>query len=356
MLQNEKKQSFIALGQFLSQFSEEENTINELVLGNDLFFDDFIKLIQLSQSHNGWYTPEQVYFAIKSWADALTEENINKWLSNYSFDSVQDDKKEKTVALILAGNIPLVGFHDFLSVLITGNKALIKTSSNDQHLLPFLAKYLIFIDESLKDKITFTEGKLENFDTVIATGSNNTARYFEYYFKNKPSIIRKNRNSVAVLNGQETKEDLEALGEDIFRYFGLGCRNVSKIFVPKEYKFDGFFEAIFKYQDVIHYEKYANNYDYNKAVFLMSNFKLLDNGFLTIKEDPSYASPISSVFYEFYETIEDLQNRLEADAEQIQCIVSNNLIKNSISFGKTQTPELWDYADNIDTISFLLIT
>lgn len=356
MLQNEKKQSFIALGQFLSQFSEEENTRNELVLGNDLFFDDFIKLIQLSQSHNGWYTPEQVYFAIKSWADALTEENINKWLSNYSFDSVQDDKKEKTVALILAGNIPLVGFHDFLSVLITGNKALIKTSSNDQHLLPFLAKYLIFIDESLKDKITFTEGKLENFDTVIATGSNNTARYFEYYFKDKTSIIRKNRNSVAVLNGQETKEDLEGLGEDIFRYFGLGCRNVSKIFVPKEYKFDGFFEAIFKYQDVIHYEKYANNYDYNKAVFLMSNFKLLDNGFLTIKEDPSYASPISSVFYEFYETIEDLQNRLEADAEQIQCIVSNNLIKNSISFGKTQTPELWDYADNIDTISFLLIT
>lgn len=356
MLQNEKKQSFIALGRFLSQFSEKENTRNESVLGNDLFFDDFIKLIQLSQSHNGWYTPEQVYFAINSWANALTEENINKWLSNYSFDSVQGDKKEKTVALILAGNIPLVGFHDFLSVIITGNKALIKTSSNDQHLLPFLAKYLIFADESLKDKITFVEGKLENFDTVIATGSNNTARYFEYYFKDKPSIIRKNRNSVAVLNGQETKEDLEALGEDIFRYFGLGCRNVSKLFVPKGYKFDTFFEGIFKYQDVIHYEKYANNYDYNKAVFLMSNFKLLDNGFLTIKEDTSYASPISSVFYEFYDNIEDLQNRLEADSEQIQCIASNNLIKNSISFGQTQSPKLWDYADNIDTISFLLIT
>jgi hypothetical protein len=200
------------------------------------------------------------------------------------------------------------------------------------------------------------EGKLENFDTVIATGSNNTARYFEYYFKDKPSIIRKNRNSVAVLNGQETKEDLEALGEDIFRYFGLGCRNVSKLFVPKGYKFDTFFEAIFKYQDVIHYEKYANNYDYNKAVFLMSNFKLLDNGFLTIKEDISYASPISSVFYEFYDNIEDLQNRLEADSEQIQCIASNNLIKNSISFGQTQSPKLWDYADNTDTISFLLIT
>ncbi|WP_269235286.1 acyl-CoA reductase [Flavobacterium flavigenum] len=356
MLQNEKKQSFIALGQFLSQFSEEKNTRNESVLGNDLFFDDFIKLIELSQSHNGWYTPEQVYFAIKSWADALTEENIDKWLSGYSTEFSQDNKKEKTVALILAGNIPLVGFHDFLCVLITGNKALIKTSSNDQHLLPFLAKYLIFIDQSLKDKITFVEGKLENFDAVIATGSNNTARYFEYYFKDKPSIIRKNRNSVAVLNGQETKEDLEALGEDIFRYFGLGCRNVSKLFVPKDYKFDTFFEAIFKYQDVIHYEKYANNYDYNKAVFLMSNFKLLDNGFLTIKEDSSYASPISSVFYEFYENIEDLKNRLEAESEQIQCVVSNNLIKDSISFGKTQTPQLWDYADNVDTISFLLIT
>ncbi|MFH7002538.1 acyl-CoA reductase [Flavobacterium bizetiae] len=351
-----KKSVFVELGKFLSQFSEEENTRNESVLGNDLFFDDFIKLILLSQSHNGWYTPEQVYFAIKSWADALTEENITKWLSQYATDFAQDNKTEKNVALILAGNIPLVGFHDFLSVLITGNKALVKTSSNDQHLLPFLAKYLVFVDESLKDKITFVEGKLENFDTVIATGSNNTARYFEYYFKDKPSIIRKNRNSAAVLNGKETHEELEALGEDIFRYFGLGCRNVSKLFVPKGYSFDAFFQAIFKYQDVIHYEKYANNYDYNKAVFLMSNFKLLDNGFLTLKEDPSYASPISSVFYEFYENIDELQARLDADAEQIQCIVSNDLIQNSIPFGQTQNPQLWDYADNVDTITFLLTT
>lgn len=351
-----KKSVFVELGKFLKQFSEKDTIKKSDVLHNDLFFDDFEKLIHLSQSHNGWYTPEQVYFAIKSWADALTEENIDKWLSKYATEFSQEDKKEKTVALILAGNIPLVGFHDFLSVLITGNKALIKTSSNDQHLLPFLAKYLIAVDENLKDKITFVEGKLENFDTVIATGSNNTARYFEYYFKDKPSIIRKNRNSAAVLNGKETKEDLENLGEDIFRYFGLGCRNVSKLFVPKGYSFDAFFEAIFKYQDVIHYEKYANNYDYNKAVFLMSNFKLLDNGFLTIKEDSSYASPISSVFYEFYENIEDLQTRLEADAEQIQCIVSNDLVKNSTSFGQTQNPHLWDYADNVDTITFLLTT
>jgi hypothetical protein len=351
-----KKSVFVELGKFLNQFSENDTIRKSDVLHNDLFFDDFEKLIYLSQSHNGWYTPVQVYFAIHSWADALTEENLDKWLSNYQTEFSQNNENEKNVALILAGNIPLVGFHDFLSVLITGNKTLIKTSSNDQHLLPFLAKYLIAVDETLKDKITFVEGKLENFDAVIATGSNNTARYFEYYFKDKPSIIRKNRNSAAVLNGKESKEELEALGEDIFRYFGLGCRNVSKIFVPKGYSFDAFFEAIFKYQDVIHYEKYANNYDYNKAVFLMSNFKLLDNGFLTIKEDPSYASPISSVFYEFYENIEDLQARITADYEQIQCIVSNDLIENSIPFGQTQNPQLWDYADNVDTITFLLTT
>ena len=351
-----KKSVFVELGKFLSQFSENESAKKSDVLHNEAFFDDFENLIHLSQSHNGWYTPEQVYFSIQSWADALTEENIDKWLSNYSYEFAQSDKKEKTVALILAGNIPLVGFHDFLSVLITGNRALIKTSSNDQHLLPFLAKYLIAVDENLKDKITFVEGKLENFDAVIATGSNNTARYFEYYFKDKPSIIRKNRNSTAILNGKETHEELEALGEDIFRYFGLGCRNVSKIFVPKGYSFDAFFQAVFKYQDVIHYEKYANNYDYNKAVFLMSNFKLLDNGFLTLKEDSSYASPISSVFYEYYEDLESLQTRLEADEEQIQCIVSNNLIKNSTAFGQSQNPQLWDYADNVDTITFLLTT
>ena len=345
-----KKSVFVALGKFLKQFSESNTIKNSNVLNNDLFFDDCIKLIHLSQSHNGWYTPEQVYFSLQSWAEALTEENLDEWISSYDFNTVTP----KNIALILAGNIPLVGFHDFLSVLISGHSVLVKTSSNDQHLLPFLAKYIIAIEPEFANKIAFVEGKLENFDAVIATGSNNTARYFEYYFKDKPSIIRKSRNSVAILNGEETKEQLIALGEDIFRYFGLGCRNVSKLFVPKGYSFDAFFEAIFEYQDVIHYEKYANNYDYNKAVFLMSNFKLLDNGFLTIKEDSSYASPISSVFYEFYENLADLEKRLESENEQIQCIVSNNHIKNSIPFGTTQSPKLWDYADNVDTISFLL--
>jgi hypothetical protein len=347
-----KKSVFVELGKFLSQFSEDNTIKKNTVLLNDLFFDDFIDLIKLSQSHNGWYTPEQVYFSIHSWSEALTEENLNQWLSAYDFQT----DKSKNIALILAGNIPLVGFHDFLSVLITGNKVLVKTSSNDQHLLPFLAKYIIALEPEFADSIHFVDGKLENFDAVIATGSNNTARYFEYYFKDKPSIIRKSRNSVAILTGKETKEQLTALGEDIFRYFGLGCRNVSKLFVPKDYSFVAFFEAIFEYQDVIHYEKYANNYDYNKAVFLMSNFKLLDNGFLTLKEDKSHASPISSVFYEYYDDISDLQIRLQSESEQIQCIVSDSVIENSIEFGQTQKPALWDYADNVDTISFLLTT
>lgn len=349
MLQIEIKNCFVELGKFLNQFSLDKNEVNENVKNNELFFDKFVALIELSQSHNGWFTPEQVYYSINSWAEALQENNLNQWLNNYTFK----ENSNKNIGLILAGNIPLVGFHDFLSVLISGNNVLVKTSSNDQYLIKFLADYLISIDERLNDKITFIEGKLENFDAVIATGSNNTSRYFEYYFKNKPSIIRKNRNSVAVLNGNESAEDLENLGEDIFRYFGLGCRNVSKLFVPKGYDFKKFFESIFKYKDVIFYEKYANNYDYNKAVFLMSLFKILDNEFLTLKEDTSYASPISSVYYEFYEDINEVKTRLENDKDQIQCIVSNKLIENSIAFGQTQKPQLWDYADNVDTLKFL---
>lgn len=350
MTLEQKKNTFIELGKFLSQFSIEKSAKDSSVLCNDAFFDAFLDLIHLSQSHNGWYTSENVCFAIASWAQALTPEKLNQWISSYDFKTTTP----KTIGLVLAGNIPLVGFHDFLCVLISGHNVLVKTSSNDQHLLPFLANYLITIEPKFKDRISFVEGKLENFDAIIATGSNNTSRYFEYYFKDKPSIIRKSRNSVAVLNGSESKEQMIALGEDIFRYFGLGCRNVSKLFVPRNYNFDAFFNGMFPYQDIIKYEKYSNNYDYNKAVFLMSNFKLLDNEFLTIKEDIGYASPISSVFYEYYDDLDEVKKRLETDKEQIQCIVSNAIIEGSIPFGTTQKPELWDYADNVDTIEFLL--
>lgn len=349
MLQIEIKNNFVELGKFLSQFSLDNNQQNDKVKFNDLFFYSFIDLIALSQSHNNWFTPENVYFSISSWSEALTENNLNQWLSAYSFT----EKEPKNVGLILAGNIPLVGFHDFLSVLISGNNVLVKTSSKDDYLIKFLAKYLIALDIRFNEKIIFVEGKLENYDAVIATGSNNTARYFEYYFKDKPSIIRKSRNSIAVLTGNETPEEMTLLSEDVFRYFGLGCRNVSKIFVPKNYNFDAFFNGMYAQKDVIYYEKYANNYDYNKAVFLMSNFQLLDNEFLTIKEDISHASPISSVFYEYYEDINEIKTRINKDSDIIQCVVSNGVIDNSVYFGKTQKPNLWDYADNVDTLDFL---
>ena len=349
MLQIEIKNCFVELGHFLSQFNENKTIKKEAIKNNDSFFEKFNDLIQLSQSHNNWFTPENVFFAIQSWTEALTDENLSTWLSNYTFENTAPKK----IGLVLAGNIPLVGFHDFLSVVISGNHALIKTSSNDQHLIKFLAKYLIALDNRLEDRITFVEGKLEGFDAVIATGSNNTARYFEYYFGSKPNIIRKNRNSVAVLTGNESQKELEALGDDIFRYFGLGCRNVSKLFVPKNYNFEAFFKGMFVHKDIIEYEKYANNYDYNKAVYLMSLFQILDNGFMTIKEDTSYASPISSVFYEYYDSIEDVKSKLEADKELIQCVVSNGVIEHSFPFGQAQHPKLWDYADNIDTLHFL---
>ncbi|MEZ4853837.1 acyl-CoA reductase [Flavobacterium sp.] len=349
MLQSELKKNFVALGQFLSQFKEKSYTKNDAVANNELFYDRMVGLISQSKSYNGWFTEENVIFALQSWATALTDENLTKWLSAYNFEQ----KAPKNIGLILAGNIPLVGFHDLVCVLISGHNALVKRSSNDQQLIQFMVDYLTALDHRFAEKIQFIDGKLEGFNAVIATGSNNTARYFDYYFNAVPNIIRKNRNSVAILTGNETKEQLTALGEDIFRYFGLGCRNVSKIFIPKNYDFTLFFEAIFTKGDVIHYEKYANNYDYNKAVFLMSNYKLLDNEFLILKEDTSYASPIASLYYEYYDSIDAILQKVNQEADNIQCIVSNDLQPNHIPFGKTQHPELWDYADGVDTIAFL---
>ncbi|WP_299550306.1 acyl-CoA reductase [Seonamhaeicola sp.] len=346
----ERINAFVKLGDFLGQFSNEVVTKNDNIEYNNLFFDGFKHQLKLAQEHNGWFTKETITFALKSWSDALTLDNLTKWMSPYDLNAVSP----KQVAIIMAGNIPLVGFHDFLSVLMSGHNVLVKQSSNDKQLLPYLAKYLEHVAPDFKGRMSFTEDKIENFDAVIATGSNNTARYFEYYFKGKPSIIRNNRNSVAVLTGNETKGDLKALSEDIFRYYGLGCRNVSKLFVPKGYNFDTFFESVYHWHPIIEDTKYANNYDYNKAVYLMSEFDMLENGFLMIKEDQSYASPIATVFYEFYDDLDELKKKLKADEQQIQCVVSNGFIENEIAFGDTQKPQLWDYADSVDSVEFLL--
>jgi hypothetical protein len=220
-------------------------------------------------------------------------------------------------------------------------------------LLPFLAKYLEYVDENFKGKITFTADKLKDFDAVIATGSNNTARYFEYYFKSKPNIIRKSRNSIAVITGKETEQDFINLADDVFQYFGLGCRSVSKLYVPKHFNFDLFFTGMYSRKDIINNAKYANNYDYNKAVYLMSEFDLLENGFLMIKEDESYSSPIATIFYEYYENETDLKIKLHQEKEKIQCIVAKDFTENEIAFGQTQHPKLTDYADGLNTLEFL---
>ncbi|MCX2680179.1 acyl-CoA reductase [Galbibacter sp. EGI 63066] len=342
--------AFVKLGDFIAQFANDEPQANEDIEGNSIFFDGFKHQLKLAEEHNSWFIKDNIQFAIKNWSDALTPSNLKKWLSLYLIEDISPKK----IAVIMAGNIPLVGFHDFLSVLITGHEVIVKQSSNDKQLLPYLAKYLEYVEPSFKGKINFTDDRITGFDGVIATGSDNTARYFEYYFGAKPNIIRKNRNSVAVLTGSETQDELEALGEDIFRYYGLGCRSVSKLFIPKGYDFDIFFKAIYSYGDIIHENKYANNYDYNKAVYLMSLFKILENGFLMLKKDQSYASPIATVFYEEYENIEDVKKRLDEDEEKIQCVVANGLMENEIEFGQTQHPKLWDYADGVDTVKFLL--
>lgn len=344
-------EAFAKLGEFFTQFSTSKMEKNETDEFNPILFDAFKMQINRASEFNGWFTKENVLKAFESWSTALHVENLEKWTSNYQID---ENVVPKNIAIVMAGNIPLVGFHDFLSVLLSGNNALVKLSSNDKHFLPLIAKFLEYYHPYFKNKITFTEEKLIGFDAVIATGSNNTTRYFDYYFGKYPSIIRSSRNSVAIITGKETKQELEALGEDIFQYFGLGCRSVSKIFVPKNYNFDLLFNALFKFNEIINIKKYENNYDYNKAIYLMSLFKIKDNGFVMLKEDPSYASPIATVFYEFYDELENLLIKLEAEKEAIQCIVCNENDLNFVKFGQTQDPKLWDYADGIDTFRFLL--
>lgn len=341
--------AILQLGNFIGQFSGKTIQREQQIIKTETFFSQFEEEINNAVHYNGWFTRENILFALEQWSEAITEENLEKWIKPYELNT----KQAKTIGIVTAGNIPLVGFHDFISVLISGHNVLVKQSSNDQRLLPVLAEYLITVEPLFGERIGFTSGRLENYDAVIATGSNNTARYFEYYFAGKPSIIRKNRNSVAVLKGNETPEELQGLGNDIFRYFGLGCRNVSKLYVPKNYNFDNFYKALEAWKDLMNHAKYANNYDYNKAVYLMSEFKFLDNGFLILKEADEFGSPIGTVFYEKYKDEDSIIHTLRDNREKLQCIVGNSGFSNEVSFGQTQHPELWNYADDIDTLHFL---
>ena len=330
----------------LSEFIAEhfEKNINNFNDDDKEFYDLLLKCEQ----ENPWFTYENQKFALLHWSTLLKDKNLTDWLSDYRLS-----KTPKRVGLILAGNIPLVGFHDVLAVILSGHHALIKLSSKDTLMIPYLLKkWSGLADEELDYEII---DRLEDFDAVIATGSNNTARYLEYYFKDHLSIIRKNRTSVGVLSGEESDAELKLLSQDIFRYFGLGCRNVTRLFIPEGFKLDRLFENFFDFKEVINHHKYANNYDYNKAIYLLDQDLFWDNNFVLLKEDEKLFSPLSVINFSRYKDLSEVKEQIKTNEADIQCVVAspNLKIKNSITFGEAQTPGLSTYADNIDTMRFL---
>lgn len=309
------------------------------------------KAIKQTCEENPWFDIISVEYALKSLSSWLNKENLIEFTNHYSFSQTP-----KTVAVICAGNIPAVGFHDMLCVLLSGNKFQGKLSSNDKYLLPAIGELLIEEEPLLKERIEFVEGKIKNFDAVIATGSNNTSRYFNYYFEKNPHIIRHSRTSIAIIDNKETikPQDYSLLISDILTHKGLGCRNVSKIYIPKQFDFTPLVEATKEHAYLLDHNKYRNNYDYHKAIFIMNNIPFIDSGTLIFFESQELFSPVSVLHYEYYENIDLVTKAIEQEKENIQCIVSNNkTIQNSIPFGQAQQPTIYDFADNIDTMTFL---
>lgn len=294
--------------------------------------------------------------ALRGLSRMLTEEKLSQWLSVYP--KLLDGDATKTVGIIMAGNIPLVGFHDLMTVLITGSRALVKTSAQDELLPLKLVESLVAIEPAFSDRVAFVDGRMAGFTHVIATGSSNSSRYFDYYFSRYPSVIRGNRNSVAVITGNETEDELRALGKDIFRFFGLGCRNVSKLLVHRSVRVEellGHFEG---WKHIIEHHKYRNNYDYHKAILLVERMPHLDTGFLLLREERSLTCPVSVLHHEPFDDLVEVKKQLEAEGDTIQCVVASEGtgIMGSVSFGQSQEPDPWDYADGVDTVAFLMET
>lgn len=347
--------AFENLGHFLHQFSVED-FIPHPSLGNlnKAFKNKFEKALGEAEIKNPWFTAEFLRKSLKSYSMMLETDSLNQWAGQYDFNGARPENSSR-VGLIMAGNIPLVGFHDFLCGMISGHKVIAKLSSKDAVLFPVIKEILVKLDSSFEERIEFTEEQITNFNAVIATGSDNSARYFEYYFGKYPHIIRKNRNSVAVLTGEESKSSLELLADDIFMYFGLGCRNVSKIYIPEGYDLTNLIDHFDIYSHLKNHNKFANNHDYHKAIFLIEQVKFLDNDFLIIREDSSLSSPVACLHYQYYENQESVLNDLKINANKIQCIVSEaEFITNKVLPGQSQFPSLNDYADNMDTMKFLI--
>ena len=347
----DRKSALVSLGSFLSQFGPDGSRMDHAL--NDNYFDAFSTLIDQQFEKNAWFTPSNVRYALGAWGAALRPDAVNKW---FDIEKMPEELSDRKVGVIMAGNIPLVGLHDMLCVLSAGYILRAKLSSDDNHLLPVLGHLLEEIEPQFNGRFSFTEEKLGEVDAVIATGSGNTARYFEYYFKDIPSLIRKNRSSVAILDGDETEEELALIGQDMLRYFGMGCRNVSKIFLPEGFNLDRFFGAVYPFKGIIDHHKYANNYDYHRAIFVMNRDEVLENGFMLLKKDENLSAPVSTVFYEEYSDVEVLRDRLRRDEDQLQCIVSKNKSwPMHVAPGQSQRPELWEYADGVNTVKFIKV-
>ena len=334
---------FVKLGRFFSDYIN--NNLESLEKNK------FDEAINESILHNSFFSKKNILKSLLSWSNVLTKKSIDDFLSNYL---IKNKKREKKIAIIMAGNIPLVGFHDFFCVIISGNFAVIKLSSKDSHLFKFILSFLVKENPDFDTKFDVVESKLEIFDAVIATGNNISANQFELYFKKYPKIIRRNRHSIAILNGNETKKEIELLANDIFYYYGLGCRNVSKIFIPNNYNLDILFKSFVLWNEVINKNSYANNYNYYRAIYLLNKEVFFDNGFVLLKESEKIGSPVGTIYFEYYKSDNQIKEMIKKNNEKIQCIVSNNNYPKTIKFGETQMPNLNDFADDIDTFNFLL--
>lgn len=340
MTMEDRLAAFFCLKEVLTDFLERGQGYNNALLDS---------AVLQAQAENQWFTEESIRQALKGVCELLKKEALEDWIARYNFDG-----EPKKVACVLAGNIPMVGFHDMLCVLLSGHHFVGKLSSKDSKLLPTLAKVLENSQPDFGKSITFSESlQGVNYDAVIATGSNNSARYFEHYFGGKPHIIRKGRSSVAILSGEETVEELEGLADDIFMYFGLGCRNVSKIYIPKGFDVRKIFPYFEKYKAYANHHKWMNNYDYNRSINLVNQASFYETGFALFQEHTALVSPIAMVYYEQYESASELCARLAANDDELQCVVANLEQGKFVPFGKVQFPKSDDYADGIDTLAFL---
>lgn len=315
---------------------------------------DLDQIICTAEQYNRWFTETNIRLALDNMVQHfLTADALEKWVAHYPI--LQMTYAQQQVGLVLAGNIPAVGFHDILCTFVAGHTALIKYSDKDRFLLPFLLQQLARIEERAAAYFK-TVMRLQDFDAVIATGSDNSARYFKQYFGKYPNIIRQNRNAVAVLTGAETADDFRALGMDIFTYFGLGCRSVSKLYVPEGYDFSPMLAVLDEQKDLMQHNKYKNNYDYNRSIYLLNRMPHFANDCIMLLEDPSLLSRIAALHYEQYTDAKDLEDRLSQHLEGIQCVLSQVKVGNwmVLPFGSSQQPHLQDYADGVDTMEFLL--